>query len=623
MVRHLPASRSWREALGLLAALLSAYLLMLPLVAGDAGAGERLALIGPRGVIDVILVLAVGALAYGVLGLLAGRWPRLRLWGFRLVALCMLAVLLAQLVFRKETGMYFSGQVALYALSNFAELSKVLTGSASNLSSAAMVLFAAAAIAVPILVRDRAAWLPVTLASAVLPALVLVSQLVALNQEGAGRRFAAESAMLALLQPPYPDAAGGAIPTYEAPHIASAPVAAAGNPDIILVLLESTRAISVPPFDSGTGPRAEMPVLRELARRSRVFQRAYTTTSHTSKALVGIHCGIHPYPEMRVVEAGDAGIPAPCLPGLLKDAGYRSLFMQSATQRFENRPGLVANIGFDTGLYKEQIADGHASSGYFGLDEAAIPPKFAQWWGAQGESPRFVTILTSMTHHPYQEVGKAAATGDEGQRQAYLNVLSYTDRMLGQVLEAVKASGRAGNTIVVVTGDHGESFGEHGPRQHDSVPFEEVTRVPLLVWDGRGTLPVGEDTALRQHVDLLPTLVGLVGGKATGGPGVDLFDPAGHAEVVTSCWYAGACMSKVTPQLKWIYAPAARKLLAFDLARDPDERDDVSGRYSPSQRQDIAMALLQHQESVRRLHDAGRWKMTSGEREPGKGASQP
>ena len=598
-------ARPLREALGLVAAILSAYLLLIVFVRGRSEGSMAAALMaGERGVIDVIAVLILAAAAYGLLGLLAGRRNGARLWGGRLAMLCIFAVLLAQLLFRKETGMYFSGQVALYALSNFAELSKVLTGSASNLSSAAMVLFAAVAFAVPILVRDRAAWLPVTLASAVLPALVLVSQLAALNQEGAGRRFAAESALVALLQPPYPDAAGGAIPSYEAPHIASAPATTAASPDFVLVLLESTRAISVPPFDSGSGPRAEMPVLLELARHSRVFQRAYTTTSHTSKALVGIHCGIHPYPEMRVVEAREAGIPSACLPRLLRDAGYRTLFMQSATQEFENRPGLVANMGFEAGLYKEQIADGYASSGYFGLDEAAIAPKFAQWWGAQRDSPRFVTILTSMTHHPYQEVGKAAATDDEGQRQAYLNVLSYTDRMLGQVLEAIKASGRAGNTIVVVTGDHGESFGEHGPRQHDSVPFEEVTRVPLLVWDGRGTLPVGEDTALRQHIDLLPTLVGLAGGKVTSGPGIDLFNTAGHAEVVTSCWYAGACMSKVTPGVKWIYAPAARRLLAFDLGDDPDEAEDVSGQHAPGERQEVAMTLLRHQESVRRFYDA-------------------
>ena len=591
-----------REALGLVGSLLSAYLVLaVVLRGGDGGLIERLKQASQHSLVDVVLVVLCAGLAYGLLAALPLP-VRAKVWIFRGVMATLAIVLVAQLLFYRETGMFFSGQVARYALSNLGELSKVLSGASSNFASAAIVLFAGCAFMLPLRVRDRPGWAKVVVPLLMLPLLVVVSQADAINKDGAGRALASHSAFVALLQPPYPESAGGEIPVYVSPIVSPLPAAGADSPNIVLVVLESTRAMSVPPFDFGNGPRAKMPSLLALAGKSRIFTRAYTTTSHTSKALTGILCGIHPYPEMRIVESGEEGIPAACLPGLLGQAGYRTLFMQSATGKFENRPGLVANAGFETGLYKEQISGGYASSGYFGLDEAAIPPQFSRWWAAHPNAPKFATILTSMTHHPYQEVGMAAATDDQGQLDAYLNILRYTDQMLHQVIEAIEASGEADNTILVVTGDHGESFGEHGPRQHDSVPFEEVTRVPLLIWDGRGRLPAGTDAALRQHVDLLPTLIGLAGGRVQGGAGRDLFDPAGHLQVMTSCWYAGACLAKVTSGLKWIYAPAQRKLLAFDLTVDPDETTDVSGRYAPSERQEIAMEILRHQESVRRFY---------------------
>ncbi|WP_372015823.1 sulfatase [Pseudoxanthomonas sp. 10H] len=592
-----------REALGLAGSVLTAYLLVATWVrGGDGSLPERIAQASARSLVDVVLFLLGAGVSYGVLAVLPVP-SRARLWAFRAVAGAGALLLAAQLLFHRETGMFFSGDVAAYALSNIGELSKVLSGSASNLASLLIVALFAAAFALPLLLRDRAAWAGAMLPLLMVPLLVVVAQAGALNREGEGRVLAGHSAFVALLRPPYPEAAGGEIPAYAAPEVPPLPAAGSDAPNIVLVVLESTRAISVPPFDSGSGPRANMPHLQALAARSRVFTRAYTTTSHTSKALTGILCGIHPYPEMRIVESREGGIPAPCLPGLLGQAGYRTLFIQSATGKFENRPGLVANAGFEAGLYKEQIAEGYAGSGYFGLDEGAIPPQFTRWWSAHPRTPKFATILTSMTHHPYQELGKAAAADDAGQRQAYLNVLEYTDQVLQRIIDAIEASGEAGNTVLVVTGDHGESFGEHGPRQHDSVPFEEVTRVPLLVRDGRDRLPTGTDDALRQHLDLLPTLVGIAGGRVEGGPGRDLFDAAGHAQVVTSCWYAGACMATLTPTLKWVYAPSQRKLLAFDLAADPDEASDVSGRYSPAERQEVAMAMLRHQESIRRFFD--------------------
>jgi hypothetical protein len=592
-----------QEAVAHLVVLLAAYLAWtLAFRSGSGGMSERLLLLSRRSLVDVVLIGVTFGLVYGVLATLV-RSPSIRVWTMRLLSAGFYALLLAQALFNKETGMFFSGQVALYALRNIAGLSEVLAGAAVNISSIVLVAGAFVFLVVPLLLRNLQAWKLVVIPLLAPVLVVLALQVGQSGAPGSGRQMASDSALVSLLQAPYPEQAGGLIPPYPVPQVVPLPPLAESAPNILLVVLESTRAISVPPFDSGSGRRAEMPTLLAMSGESRVFKRAYTTTSHTSKALVGILCGIHPYPEMPIIESREGGIPVQCLPRILAGAGYQTLFIQSATERFENRPGLIRNAGFEHALFKEQIGEGYLGSGYFGLDEAAIPPQVARWWSAAAGSPKFVTVLTSMTHHPYQELGKAPPGEDGAQLDAYLNVLSYTDRMLHKLMEDLQASGEASNTIVIVTGDHGESFGEHGPRQHDSVPFEEVTRVPLLVWDGRGLLPTGEDWGLRQHIDILPTVLGIVaGGRPDSRQAGGLFGPEARSSLITNCWYASACLTKVTPEFKWIYSPASRRLLAFDLEVDPDERDDVSGAKSQSYRQAVAMELLQHQESLRRFY---------------------
>ncbi len=64
-------------------------------------------------------------------------------------------------------------------------------------------------------------------------------------------------------------------------------------------------------------------------------------------------------------------------------------------------------------------------------------------------------------------------------------------------------------TLLVVTSDHGEAFGEHGYLWHERGVYDELVRVPLLVRLPGGELP-GEITALTQSIDLLPTVFDLI-----------------------------------------------------------------------------------------------------------------
>src|SRR5439155_2579659 len=96
-------------------------------------------------------------------------------------------------------------------------------------------------------------------------------------------------------------------------------------------------------------------------------------------------------------------------------------------------------------------------------------------------------------------------------RQApYLGEVSAADAALAPLLSPILDQGAGARTLVVVTGDHGESLGEHGERTHGLFAYDATLRVPLIVYQPRLASPRVVDDPVR-HVDILPTVLDAVG----------------------------------------------------------------------------------------------------------------
>ncbi len=92
----------------------------------------------------------------------------------------------------------------------------------------------------------------------------------------------------------------------------------------------------------------------------------------------------------------------------------------------------------------------------------------------------------------------------------YYAHITALDEQLGRLLDALEGHGLADETVVVFTSDHGDMLWSQGTVKKEQ-PWEESVRVPLLVrWPGR--VPAGRKSdALVSTVDLMPTLLGLMG----------------------------------------------------------------------------------------------------------------
>ncbi len=115
-------------------------------------------------------------------------------------------------------------------------------------------------------------------------------------------------------------------------------------------------------------------------------------------------------------------------------------------------------------------------------------------------------------HYDYEKHLGTPEFGD-GAIASYDHEIAFTDKHIGRVIDDLKARGLYEKTIIVLTGDHGEGFGEHGIDLHGYHLYAAQTKVPMLI-RVPGT-PPSKVRMPASHVDVLPTLANLAGAKST------------------------------------------------------------------------------------------------------------
>ena len=346
--------------------------------------------------------------------------------------------------------------------------------------------------------------------------------------------------------------------------------------NVVIVVLESARAKS---FSAYSGGPAVTPFFDELSRGGTLVENAYTVVPHTTKALVSIQCGIYPRLDPEPREAEERGIPVKCLPDLLRQADYASAFFQPAEENFERRRELVDRFGYDLFVGRQSLpSKGFDDSNYLGLEDRALLHPVMNWVDQQ--TGRFVlTVLTLGSHHPY-----AIPAGFESIHHApdramndYLNTLRYTDSFLRDLHHEFERRSLLDRTVFVVVGDHGEGFGEHGVQQHDAVPYEEGLRVPLAL-SGPPFKAGRHVGGLRQHIDILPTVLEAIGFQVEPRilPGRGLISSEGHDKLFFSCHYRDYCLASRDRSNKFIYHYTRRSPEWFTLVDDPGERINLT-----------------------------------------------
>jgi lipoteichoic acid synthase len=379
------------------------------------------------------------------------------------------------------------------------------------------------------------------------------------------------------------------------PSLADAPPASllptgSEQRNVVLILLESTRAQSLTPYDEDL---ETTPFLDELAKSSLLAERAYASVPFSSKANVAINCGIFSHPVQvsygLLPEASPGGIPTKCLPELLKDQGYGAGYFTPSTENFEDFGDLVANFGYDE-LYSFQSIDAQGFqrmsamtlSGLSG-EEVVLQPS-EEWIAEQQEAgrPFLATYLTSATHYPYEvpESYEQERFAEDEDLNRYLNAIRLQDVFLENLFDHYKELGLYEDTVFVILGDHGEAFGEHGTYVHGHALYEEALRIPMIVHDPKRFENGARVEAPVSQLDVLPTVADLLGYEIEGGAyqGSSLLRPLPEDRLLHfSCYAAEQCLASIQGNEKYIYNFDKQPDELYDLSEDPLERRNLAG----------------------------------------------
>ena len=200
------------------------------------------------------------------------------------------------------------------------------------------------------------------------------------------------------------------------------------------------------------------------------------------------------------------------------------------------------------------------------------------------EAPFFLLLHYYDPHYEYSPPEPYASRFPD---DPYAGEIAYTDAMLGRVFEALERLSLRDSTLVVVTSDHGESFGEHGEIGHVFFVYQSTAHIPLVV-RGPG-LPRGQVIEdLVGSVDLVPTILGLLGIPVPAQvEGIDLSGRLRGEEAPHAGERFVYCESLAPSKLgcnslfglvseRWKYIHTTRPEL-YDLSADPHEERNLVG----------------------------------------------
>jgi choline-sulfatase len=353
--------------------------------------------------------------------------------------------------------------------------------------------------------------------------------------------------------------------------------------NLVLITIDTLR------WDLGYAgnPRKLSPSLDALAKKGVVFDKAYSLASYTSKSLPPALIGKFPsethrgWAHFNRFEKSDIFIQE-----RLQTAGIRTVSVQGYWYFFQ--PGVGFERGFDvidsSAASKAIQVEGDKSSNSDRITDAAIH----QLDDPANTGKQFYLWAHYVDPHAEYVVHDGFDFGPKS-RDRYDSEVAFVDHHVGRLIDHIEKSKYAGRTAIIITSDHGEAFGEHGLIRHGFEVWEELIRVPFIVY-----FPgvAHRDVQVRRSaIDLVPTILDLYRLPHPKGEGtdflsgvsllLDLTQPPGYQpkeRIVLSHMAAGPNNADraafIENDLKLITSDG-RPLGLYDLASDADEKHDL------------------------------------------------
>lgn len=355
--------------------------------------------------------------------------------------------------------------------------------------------------------------------------------------------------------------------------------------NVILLVLETTGTRYLQVYGSRY---ATTPSLVAESRHLLAFDDFYSHVGLTANAMAAITLSLYPYMTWREYTVEYPRLPGRTLAQVLKAKGRRTGFFHTGDLEYVNQRGFLEGRGFDV-IRDFRDLGGQDRLSSWGGEDRQLVDGLLRWVDEARGQPFFAMGWTIQSHHPYEPspdrplvdfFGKDLPP-DDYDLGRYLNTLLEVDRQLGRLFEGLRARKLADDTLVVITGDHGEAFGSPHPTWgHGAKLYDEGLKVPLLVWSPRLVRQGRHLRTIGSHVDLNPTVTDLLGLPADDSwHGRSMFDPGRPPRAYFYATNNDYLLGVREGDFKYVYNLTAGKEELYDLAADPDEQRNVAAQH--------------------------------------------
>jgi arylsulfatase A-like enzyme len=307
-----------------------------------------------------------------------------------------------------------------------------------------------------------------------------------------------------------PDSGRTLARAYFACPIVLGPTTAPDGYDVLLISLDTLRAdrLGAYGYDRATSPNLD----RLFGESGVVVERAYAQATNTLRGHAAMLTGLRPAVAVTVQDdTSDRVRGFATLGDRLRTAGY-------LTAAFTENAYVSNFFGFATGfdLFREDKDFGAMAYGQ--MEAKRTFARALEWWRAHSAQRKFAFVHTYQVHEPYTPPPlhaekfppPANASPIQVKSSQYDAEVAYLDAELARFLDELAKLGSLDRTILIITADHGEEFGEHGGQQHGAHMHDEVVRVPLML-RAPGLLPTGvRRSGPGAVVDIVPTVLDLL-----------------------------------------------------------------------------------------------------------------
>ncbi len=342
--------------------------------------------------------------------------------------------------------------------------------------------------------------------------------------------------------------------------------------NVVLITLDTVRADHLHSYGY---VKIKTPNIDALAARGVLFEKAVAQTPMTGPSHASMFTGTNPNVH-NVRDNGFALQPSSVtLATDLKTHGW-------GTAAFISASVLKKYFGFGQGFttYDDQMPQISSGNGAYSRPGNIAVDHAIQWLNAQPKKPFFLWVHLYDAHKPYRPPMKFR---QEYPDDPYDAAIAFEDQQVGRLLKAVNQKSSASKTMIILLSDHGESRGQHGEYEHGIFLYDATVHIAWIMAGPR--IPAGIRVQQQaREIDLLPTVLDLLGGKASSVVQGTSMVPAFSGKSVPSTYsYEETLVPKIDmgwAELRgihtahWMYVRAPRPEL-YNLDKDPDELNNV------------------------------------------------